>query len=175
MPLLIVGIIFLIILISYISMYNTFKKIENKIQESYSSIDVYLSKRYNAVMNCLNVCKGYAKHEKDVLESVIELRNGSIKEIANTNNEIDKVNKNIIALSESYPDLKADKVYIELQNVIFDCERHLAAARRFYNSNVALLNQKVDSFPNNLVASMHKIEKKEYYKALAEERNNVIV
>lgn len=175
MPLLIVGVVVLIFLSCYISIYNTFKKLENKIQESYSSIDVYLSKRYNAVMNCLNVCKGYAKHEKEVLESVIELRNSNIKEISNTNNEIDKVNKGIIVLSESYPDLKADKVFIELQNVIFECERHLAAARRFYNSNVSLLNQKVDSFPNNLVANMHKIEKKEYFKVSAEERNNVVI
>ena len=127
----IIGVV--VVLIIYVSLYNSLIKIKNKVEESYSSIDVYLSKRYNAITNCVEVCKGYCKHEKEVLERVIELRKGSISDIASTNEEISDMNKKLVLLSESYPELKADTQFINLQKVIVDCENHIQAARRFYN------------------------------------------
>ena len=162
-----------VLLLSYILIYNNFRKLESKVNESFSGIDVALSKRFNAISNCLEVCKGYCKHEKEVLETIIYLRNKNINELNQTNQTLDQVSQTIVALKENYPKLKADRNFIKLQSLIFDCEEHLQAARRFYNSNVALYNEKIMVFPSSIVAKKNCFVKKEYFKAFNEEKNNI--
>ncbi len=132
--------------------------IENK---TISGIDVALAKRYDILNKMVEVVKRYAKYEKEVLFKVVNLENNmSIKDRIDENNKMsDNINM-IATLVEAYPDIKADKNYIELQHTIFDVEEHLQGARKAYNANVSLYNNVVLSFPSNIIASLFKFDKK---------------
>ena len=142
-----------------ISTRNTFNVMKVKVDESASGIDVALTKRFDLLTKSLAATKGYAKHEVETLEKVVNLRSGnSIKEMSmkdkNTlTNEISKVSKGLNILVEQYPNLKADATFVELQRQTADCEEQLQAARRIYNSNVSMFNQKRNVWPSSIIAN----------------------
>ena len=160
-----------IILIWYICIINKFKRLEIKIDESFSGIDIALVKRHEVLTKMIEVVKGYAKHEKETLFKVIELRKDmSFDEKKKVGKEIDERIEKLSLVAENYPDLKASENFKVLQEAIADTEEHLQAARRLYNSNVTLYNQAISFFPSNVIARDKGLTKKEYFKASEEEK-----
>lgn len=168
-PIIIIGIIFLLIiflvlLIVNIAIYNSVIRLSVKVDEAFSGIDVALAKRYDLLSQMVEVVKGYMKYEKETLLEVIKIRKGmSLEEKEEANNKMDESSKKINIIVEKYPELKADKNVMVLQKSILDCEEHLQAARRLYNSNVSLYNQRILTFPSNLIAKKMKMNKKEFF------------
>ena len=150
-------------------LYNALVKLKIRVKEAWSDIEVQMKRRYNLIPNLVETVKGYAKHEGDTLERVIEARNQAINttgtpaEQAVSENMLAGALKSLFALSESYPDLKANQNYLELQQELVDTEDKIQAARRFYNTNVMELNTKVEQFPSNLVANMFHFEAKDFF------------
>lgn len=169
---LIVLIILLIVIIggSYALLYNGLVRTRQKVKEAWSGIDVQLKRRYDLIPNLVNAVKGYAAHEKTTLENVVKARTdaisvpeGKIAQQAKAENALSGTLKSIFALAENYPDLKANQNFLELQTQLAETEDQIAASRRIYNGNVTDLNTKVESFPSNFVANLHKFEKAEFF------------
>lgn len=172
----VIGIIILIIVIWCISVSNRFNRLNIKIEESVSGIDVALTKRYDVLTKMIEVVKGYIKHEKEVIFKVVELRNNmTIKERNDANSSMDESFNKINLLSEDYPDLKASENFKILQRSIVDVEEHLQAARRLYNSNVSSYNELLLSFPSSIIAGVKHLKKKDFFAAKEEEKDNVNV
>ena len=156
-----------IILIYFISVYNSFVKLRNQAEESSAGIDVHLKQRYDLIPNLVETVKGYAKHENETLEAVIKARNSAInattmeaKDAAN--NALSGTLKSLFALSESYPELKANTNFLDLQKQLTEIEKGLLNARKYYNAIAKRLNEKVEMFPSNIVASMTGFKKRPY-------------
>ena len=162
----IVGIIVLIIAAWYISTSNNLNRAVVKIDESLSGIDVALTKRYDVLTKMIDVVKAYAKHEKETLFEVINLRKDmSIQEKNEANKAMDENMKKINVVAENYPELKSSENYKTLQQSIADVEEHLQAARRLYNSNVSLFNQLLVTFPTSSIAKNKGMTKKDFFEA----------
>lgn len=170
--LIIVGIILLIIICNYINTLNSLKKLSLKVDEALSGIDVALSKRYNVLSKMMETVKGYTKYEKEVLFKTIEMRsNMNLSELKNAKNDMDENINQINMIIEKYPDLKANENFLALQKAIIDAEEHLQAARRLYNSNTSLYNEKVITFPSLIVAKIHHFKLNEYFEIEEKEKN----
>jgi LemA protein len=159
MNILIAIVILLIIYLIYV--YNRLITLKNRVQESVSDIDVQLKRRYDLIPNLVDIVKGYAKHEKETFENIARLRSEAMQQTnvtdpskVKTENQISEALQSIFAISEKYPELKANQNFLELQKDIVDTEDKLLAARRFYNSNVMAFNTAIQVFPNNIVANM---------------------
>lgn len=151
-----VCILFIAISIEY---YNKFVRYSHKVEESLSSIDVHLKQRFDLIPNLVETVKGYAKHEQETLTKITELRAkqqtvNSTEETINLANQALPLMNRLIAVKEAYPTLKADAVFLKLQRALISCEEKIAAARRFYISNVNYYNTLTQSFPSNIVARM---------------------
>jgi LemA protein len=139
--------------------YNKLVSLKNKVLESWSGIDVQLKRRYDLIPNLVNTVKGYAAHESGTFEKVIQARNMAMSAGGNSHDRIEAENmlsgtlKSLFALSENYPDLKANASFIDLQNKLSEIEENLSNARRYYNALVRDNNTYVDSFPSNLIAN----------------------
>ena len=171
---LVIGIVVvvLIVVIWLISTTNKFKRLEIKIDEARSGIEVALEKRYDMLTKMLDVAKGYAKHETDTFTKVINLRKGmSLKDLAQSDNDMSKMQSGLLALAESYPELKSSEVFVELQDGIRDAEEHLQASRRVYNANVSAYNTAIVMFPASLLAGGRTA--KEFYEADEEKHADV--
>lgn len=163
-----------IIVIWYISTYNGIKRLEIKVQEGLSGIDVALTKRYDTLTKLLDVVKGYQKHEKEILLEVIKLRSGmSMAERKAANDQMEQASNQIKLLAEAYPELKSSNNFVQLQNSVADVEEHLQAARRLYNANVTAYNQKIVAFPNSIVAGNMGATAKEFFEAEESKRSDV--
>lgn len=177
----IVGVIVLIIVIWYITAYNNFIKMKNNIEEAFATIDVYLKKRFDLIPNLVETVKGYAAHEKETLQNVIAARNnvansGSIEERLENENALTNTLRSLFAVSEAYPNLKADTSFLNLQAQLQQAETDLANARKFYNANVKMFNTKLLTFPTNLIAGQFKFEKQPMFETSNQaERENVQV
>lgn len=141
----------------FIFTYNRFVTLKNRVKEAWADIDVQLKRRYDLIPNLINTVKGYAAHEQGTLDKVIAARAkamqaGTTAEHALAENELAGALKSIFALSEAYPDLKANTNFLELQRELSDTENKIQAARRFYNGNVRDINTSVQTFPSNVVA-----------------------
>lgn len=155
----ILGIIAVIILV-VVSMYNGLIRLKNRVEEAKSDMDVQMKRRYDLIPNLVETVKGYAAHEQATLEKVILARNqamaanakGSAAEQIQAENTLSSTLKSIFALSESYPDLKANANFLELQRELTDTEDKIMASRRFYNGNVRDFNTKLQVFPTNIIA-----------------------
>ena len=179
-----IGLILLIILaaviIWIIGTYNGLITLKNRVDEAWSDIDVQLKRRYDLIPNLINTVKGYATHEKEVFEKVTEARTramnaGSTNEKAEAENMLSGTLKTLFAVSENYPDLKANQNFLELQRELTDTEDKIQAARRFYNGNARDFNIKIEVFPNNMIAGMLHFTKREFFEAGEGERENVKV
>lgn len=149
--------ILLIILVYFIYEYNQFVKLKNKIQQAKSGIDVYLTQRFDLIPNLVQCVKGYTTHEKEIFEKITTMRNEYMKTKNLKDGEtINKDCNTILALGESYPDLKADSQFLNLQKSLLKMENQLQAARRIYNSAVTTYNIKLNYFPSCIIARILK-------------------
>ncbi len=151
-----------------IMIYNTLVKLRLVREQSFSDIDVQLKQRYDLIPNLVETVKGYAKHESGTLENVTKARTmamsaGSIDEKIAADNMLTSSLKTLFAVSESYPDLKANTNFLQLQGELSDIENKIAAARRFFNSATSELNTAIQVFPNNLVAGMFGFKKEIFF------------
>ena len=177
--LVIVGIIVLLAIILVIWIwagYNAFVKLKNNVGASYSTMDVYMKKRYDLIPNLEETVKGYAKHEEKTLEGVMQARYScmsanNIEEKAKYENMLSGTLKSLFAVSENYPNLKADQNFIDLQNSLKTLEEEIATSRKYYNGCVKTYNIKRESFPSNMIAKWFKFEKRDLFEITeAEER-----
>ena len=164
----IIAIIVLIMIVSCVLTYNSLVKSRNYVEKSFADIDVVLKERYDLIPNLVNTVKGYAKHESETLNKVIDLRAQAIKsnnvnEKVKINNEITSSLGNLIAIAENYPNLKADTSFLSLQQSLKDIESKLAGFRITYNNTVTNFNNKIQTFPNNIFASMFKFKQAELF------------
>ncbi len=167
--LIVLGVILLIPAVWVIVQYNGLVGLRNYIAESWSNVDTELKRRYDLIPNLVATVKGYAAHERGVLERVVELRNrcaanhGPVADQARDENELVDALKRLFALVENYPQLKADEHYLKLQTELINTENRIQAARRFYNGNVRDYRNKCETFPSNLVASIFGFQPHEFF------------
>jgi len=174
----IVTIIVLVVLWVIFS-YNSLIRSRNRVSEAWSDIDVQLKRRYDLIPNLVETVKGYASHERETLEKVVQARSAAInakgvKEQQDAENMLTGALKSIFALSEAYPDLKASQNFAKLQDELTDTENKIQAARRFYNSNVLTFNTKIQQFPTNIMASMFKFGKSDFFEVGSDEERKVV-
>ena len=165
--------IILALIVYVIYSYNRLVSLRNMADTAYSNIDTLLQKRFDLVPNLVNTVKGYMEHEKEVLETITKARSEwlnatSMQENAGADEKAEKALKTLFAVSESYPDLKANQNFMMLQEELSGIERKIAYARQRYNRTVMALNTKIQRFPTNLIARVFKFETREYY-AIASE------
>ena len=171
----------LLILTFYvIGVYNKLINARNKVEDQFAQIDVELKRRTDLIPNLVEVVKGYAKHEDKTLNAVINARNkmihaSNINEELEASRNVDSALGKLFALSESYPDLKANTNFMELQKELSLTEDKIGYARSFYNDTVLNYNNLKQQFPNNLVANMFKFKDIDYFKTREEEKENVKV
>lgn len=177
--LVVVGVILLLvfgIIGWYISTRNRFIRMEQDVENSESRIDVYLTKRFDLLTKMYDTTKGYMKHERETLASVIQMRNpgvnASLKEKANFNEQLTTASRRLNMVVERYPELKADKMFNNLQQAQSEVEENLQAARSNFNSNVASFNKAILQFPASIVAGS-KFTKKEYFEAEESKKQDV--
>ena len=161
-------IIIIVVLLWAVFAYNGFVRLINRAKEAWADIDVQLKRRYDLIPNLVNTVKGYAEHESSAFENVTKARTmamsaGTLAEKGQAENMLTGALKSIFAIAEAYPDLKANQNFLGLQNELSDTENKIQAARRFYNTNVRDLNTKVESFPNNIIASAFHFSKMEFF------------
>lgn len=169
-----------VIILYFVGVYNHLVVLRTRIEEALSGIDVQLKRRADLIPNLVETVKGYAKHEKDVLENVTKARSalmnaGSMQEKAQADNMLTGALKSLFAVAEAYPDLKANKNFEELQKQLEDTEDKVAYSRQFYNSNVLSYNSKVQMFPTNIIASMFGFKGYEFFKAGEDDKKDVKV
>ena len=157
-----------LILLSFIAMYNGLVSKRVRCREAWSQIDVQLKRRYDLIPNLVETVKGYASHEKETLERVIQARNaaiaaGGVKEQAEAENMLTGALRQIFALSESYPDLKANDNFARLQEELTSTENKIAFSRQHYNDSSAVYNTARQKFPANMVAGMFGFEAQDYF------------
>ncbi len=176
----IILVIIVVVLLWIAGMYNRLVTLRTRTDEAWSDIDVQLKRRYDLIPNLVETVKGYAKHEKDLLEKVTELRTSAMgakttEDKAKQENMLSDTLKSLFAVSENYPELKANENFAKLQDELSDTENKLEAARRFYNANVRDLNISIQSFPSNVIANMFKFTPKDLFQAPAGEKEPVAV
>lgn len=150
--------------------YNGLVSLRNKIENAWAQIDVQLKRRYDLIPNLVETVKGYAAHERGTLEAVVQARNMAMSaagphEQAQAENMISGALKSIFALSEAYPDLKANANFLNLQEELTGTEGRIAYARQYYNDTVFRYNTKIQSFPANLLAKQFRFGEREYFEA----------
>lgn len=172
----IIAILVVLIVIFYISAYNGLQKAKVNTEEAWSQISVQLKRRNDLIPNLVETVKGYAKHEKETLSKVVELRNQLTQLPANDHegamqlsNQITDSLKTIFALSENYPDLKANTNFANLQEELTNTENKIAYSRQLFNSSAAVYNKMLLVFPSNIVANIHHFTKVDYLEIPEEE------
>ncbi len=164
-----------------IATYNAFVRIRNGIEEAYSTMDVYLKKRYDLVPNLVETVKGYTKHENDTLVNVMNARNAAMtattpEERIKNENALSGTLRSLFAVAEAYPDLKANTNFTQLMGDLKNIEGEIASSRKYYNGCVKQYNTKREVFPSSIIANMKNFEKKPLFEVEnEEERKNVKV
>lgn len=177
----IILIIVLVLLVLWvISTYNKLIALRNRVKDQWAQIDVQLKKRFDLIPNLVETVKGYTKHESETLEAVIKARNtyvtaGTPEAQMKADGELTQAISKLFALTESYPDLKANTNFQHLQEELTQTESKIASARQFYNDTVMLYNNKVSMVPSNIIASLFKFDKEAFFEANETERQNVSV
>lgn len=161
-------IIVIVLILWFVLKYNGFINLRTRAQEAWADIDVQLKRRYDLIPNLVNTVKGYATHESTAFEKVTAARTaamtaGTKAEKGEAENMLSGTLKSLFAISEAYPELKANTNFIQLQNELSDTENKIQAARRFYNSNVRDLNAGIQMFPGNVIAGMFHFTKMDFF------------
>lgn len=170
-----------VIVIWFIAGYNGFVRANNNVEEAFSTMDVYLKKRYDLIPNLVETVKGYAAHEKETLSQVIAARNatqstGSDAERLQAEGMLTQTLRSLFAVAENYPDLKANQNFLDLQQQLQAIEEQIANSRKYYNGCVKIFNNKCQMFPSNLLASIFHYTIKPMFEVDNEdERQNVRV
>lgn len=178
---LIVLAVILFLALYFVSVYNKLIRLRNNANEGFSTMDVYLKKRFDLIPNLVETVKGYAAHESGTLEKVIQARNmvsraQTTEERVQGENILSGTLKSLFAVAEAYPDLKANQNFMDLQGQLDRTEQDIANARKYYNAVVKQLNNVIEMFPSNIVASIFRFEKMPMYQVNDErERENVKV
>ena len=173
-------VILVLLLVWVITTYNSLITLRNRVKDQWAQIDVQLKRRFDLIPNLVETIKGYAKHEKETLESVIKARNTyttavTPEEQMKADGELTRAISKLFALTESYPELKANTNFQQLQQELTETEEKIASARQFYNDTVLQYNNKVEMVPSNIVASLFKFNKEAFFEANEKERENVQV
>ena len=177
----IILIVLLLIVFWIIGQYNGLVTLRQRVKNAWSQIDVQLQRRFDLIPNLVETVKGYMAHEEGVLEKVTELRTSwananSVSEKAELDNQLSGALKTIMAVSENYPDLKANQNFSELQQELQNTENKISFSRQFYNDSVTMYNTKLEVVPSNIIASMFGFKPEDLFKAESEEaRKNVKV
>lgn len=180
----VIGVIVLIMLLAltifFVIMYNNIIRLKNNINKSWANIDVLLKQRSNEIPNLLETVKGYMKHEKKTLESLTRIRSfldksDTLSKKAAADNKITDLLKNVFAVAENYPDLKAKDNFLKLQKRISGLENELADRREFYNDSVTIYNIRIESFPDLLLAKLMHLKPADLFKANMEDKEYVKV
>ena len=178
---LIVVIVIVLILAAFIaSTYNSLVQLRNRVKDQWSQIDVQLKRRFDLIPNLVETVKGYAKHESETLENVVKARNSYVsaettEDAMKADGELTKAVSKLFALAESYPDLKANTNFMQMQEELSQTEDKVAHARQFYNDTVLQYNNKVQMFPSNIIAGMFNFKAETFFEASDAERENVKV
>jgi LemA protein len=164
----VLGAIVLILIIAVIGIYNSMVSLRNTVDNSWHQIDVQLRKRYDLIPNLVETVKGYAKHERETLQNVINARKlgidaKDVKSQAKAENMITGALKSLFAVSENYPNLKADQQFSKLMDQLNGIESNIAFARQFYNDMVLRFNTRIQTFPGNMFARMFHFSPREYF------------
>ena len=173
--------IIVVIIVAVIIMYNSLVSARIKVDNAWSQIDVQLQRRFDLIPNFVETVKGYMAHESETFEKIASLRTSwananSVSEKANLDGELSNTLKTIMAVSESYPDLKANQNFSELSEELRNTENKISFSRQFYNDTVTMYNTKLEVFPSNIIANIFKFKPRELFKTENDEaRKNVKV
>ncbi len=164
----IVWIIIAVVALWLVGAFNGLVRAKNRVKEAWSDINVQLRRRHDLIPNLVETVKGYATHEQEVLEKVIKARTeavtaGSLEQKGQAENMLTGALKNLFALSEAYPNLRANENFLKLQDELSDTENKIQASRRFYNTNVRDFNTKIEVFPTNMIASTMGFHREEFF------------
>ena len=173
--------IIVLLIIWIIAMYNGLIKAKLKVDNAWSQIDVQLQRRFDLIPNFVETVKGYMKHESETFEKITNLRSSwanstTLSEKAQLDNELSGALKTIMAISENYPDLKANTNFSELSEELRNTENKISFSRQFYNDSVTMYNTKLELFPSNIIANMFNFKPRELFKTESDEaRKNIKV
>jgi LemA protein len=176
----IVLLVFVSLLFFGVILYNALVALRNQVDESFSDIGVQQKRRYDLIPNLVETVKGYAGHEKKLFENVTEARSnaisaqqgGNIQDMQQKENMLSQTLKSLFAVSENYPDLKANQNFLHLQEELTDAEDKIQAARRYYNQSVRDFNVKIEQVPSNIIASLFSFKQREFF-AIEEQETSV--
>lgn len=171
-------IIIAVVVLWIIGLYNALIRLRQRVKEAFSDIDVQLKRRHNLIPNLVNTVQGYAKHEKGVFEKVTKARTAAMSaqgtlEQAQAENMLSQTLKSLFAVTENYPDLKASKNFLQLQDELSDTENKIQSARRFYNGQVRDFNTKQEVFPSNMIANIFRFKIADYFEVELESERAV--
>ncbi|MCZ7536399.1 MAG: LemA family protein [Acidimicrobiia bacterium] len=180
MAVVVIIVLVVLLVLVFVVIYNGLVRLRNRIDNAWSQIDVQLKRRYDLIPNLVETVKGYASHEKETLERVVQARNMAIgaqgaHDQAEAENMLTGALKSVFALAEQYPDLKANQNFLNLQEELTSTEDRIAYARQFYNDTVLKYNNKIQTVPSNIVAGMFKFSEREYFEGDDESRGPVKV
>jgi LemA protein len=176
----VIGIIVVIVIVVVVALifvvsYNGLVRLRNRIDNAFSQIDVQLQRRHDLVPNLVETVKGYAAHERETLDSVVQARNQAVSatgpaQQAQAENVLTGALRQLFAVAEAYPDLKANQNFLQLQEELTSTEDRIAYARQFYNDSVVKYNSKIQSIPSNIIAGMFNFHEREYFEGEEEAR-----
>ncbi len=180
MGILIVLVVIVLLVVVGAVLYNGLVKLRNRVDAAWAQIDVQLQRRFDLIPNLVETVKGYAAHESATLEKVVQARNMAMNAQgpaaqAEADNMLTGALKSIFALSESYPDLKANQNFLELQEALQSTEDKISYSRQYYNDSVRVYNTKIQTFPSVIFAGALGFKEREYFEAAGEARDNVKV
>ena len=170
----IILIVVLVVIIAWvISTYNSLVQLRNKVRNAFAQVDTQLQRRFDLIPNLVETVKGYAGHEKEVLENITASRSGYMNATSNEqkmemNNQLTSTLKTLFAVSENYPELKANENFLKLQDDLSETEDKVAYARQFYNDAAAIYNNKREMFPSNIIAGIFGFKAEAFFDAVAE-------
>ena len=167
-----------LVVLWFIGAYNALVSLKNRVKNAWAQIDVQLKRRHDLIPNLVETCKGYMKHEREVLENVTKARQQAVDVTgvanqAEAENFLSKTLKSLFAVAESYPDLKANENMLSLQEELSSTENKIAFARQHYNDSAMRFNTKIEQFPSNVVAGMFRFEQAEFFEIEEPEEREV--
>jgi len=176
MGLVILVVVVIVLIAAWVAgVYNSLVSLRNKVKDQWAQVDVVLKRRADLIPNLVETVKGYASHEKDTLDAVISARNKAVSatnphDEMEANGELSTALGRLFAVAESYPDLKANTNFMDLQNSLKETEDKIAFARQFYNDSVLSYKNKLEMFPSNIVAGMFGFKPEEFFEATEKEK-----